>query len=119
MPITATTDDIRLELALLSSRVAALEQMLGKNGDVHAAPEDLAGFMAKVREITRELFPGPCHFTSEFDPEHPEDRYVVVHVEPSGDPKEIVDRECLWHERIWQLWDDLTVGILRLSVVPR
>jgi hypothetical protein len=119
MSIAATINDVRLELAMLSSRVEALERQVRQNGLAeYTAPFDLASIEPEVRRITHELFPGPCEFTHEFDPEYPEDRYVVVNVEATGEPKEIVDRECLWHERVWQLSEDWPVGILRLSVVP-
>ena len=79
---------------------------------------DLARVMNDVQKITQELFPGKCDFTNEFDPEYPDDRYVVVNVEASGEPKELVDRSCRWSERIRQLSPNL-FGKLRLSIVPR
>jgi hypothetical protein len=118
MSTITDTNDIRHQLTMLSSRVEALERRLGQNGSAALAPFDLASVMPEVRAITQELFPGPCEFTHEFDPEYPEDRYVVVNVESSGEFKEILDRECCWHDRIRQLWPDLW-DKLRLSVVPR
>ena len=117
MSTTSSTDEIRHELALLTSRVAAVEARLAGN-EAAGPPFDLAIVIAEVRAITQELFPGKCEFTSEFDPEYPDDRYVVVNVEASGELKEIVDRECRWHERIRQRWPNLW-DTLRLLVVPR
>lgn len=79
---------------------------------------NLASVMDDVRRITNELFPGKCEFTNEFDPEYPQDCYVVVNVEARGEPKQIVDRSCQWSERLRQLSPNL-FGKLRLSIVPR
>ncbi len=114
MSVTTEADEIRQELAVLSRRIAAIESRLGENGNLLALD---AGHMAKVREITARLFPGKCDFTSEFDPEYPDDRYVVVNVEAKGDAPDIVDRTCQWHERIRTLSRELP-GKLRLSVAP-
>lgn len=116
---TTAVDEIRRELNVLSSRVEAVEARLAQNGDAQArSPELPPDLLDQVREITQEIFPGKCEFTSEFDPEYPEDRYVVVNVEATGDIKEIVDRECVWDQRVRQLRPDLW-DTLRLSVVPR
>jgi hypothetical protein len=113
-----TLDDIAQELTVLSNRLDAVESRLTTvNGSDVAATFDLANVMADVREITQDLFPGKCEFTSEFDPEYPDDRYVVVNVEATGDPKEIVDRCSQWHRRIRKLSSGLFRN-LRLSVVP-
>jgi hypothetical protein len=118
MSTTTDTNDIRHEITMLASRVEAVERRLAQNGAAPPATFDLATVMADVRQITQELFPGPCEFTNECDPEYPDDRYVVVNVEATGSPKEIVDRSCLWHEHIRQLSTDLS-DFLRLSIVPR
>ncbi len=115
---TIAVDEIRRELNVLSSRVDAVEARLAQNGDAQArSPELPPGLLDQVREITQEIFPGKWEFTSEFDPEYPEDRYVVVHVEATGDPRDIVDRCSQWHKRIQELSSDLFRN-LRLSVVP-
>jgi hypothetical protein len=118
MSTTMSTDDLCFGLALLSRRVEVLEVRLGVNGIAASAPFDLAGIADKIREITQELFPGPCKLTHKFDPEYPEDGYVVVKAEATGDIKEIVDREEVWDRRVRQLWPDLW-DTLRLLVVPR
>jgi hypothetical protein len=113
-----STDDLRLGLSILSSRVDDLERRLAKNDADTTAPYDMAAVMPEVLRITQELFPGPCELTHESDPEYPKDRYVVVNVEAAGDFKEILDRECVWHGRIRQLRADLWDKLI-LSVVPR
>jgi hypothetical protein len=118
MSTTTNIDDIRQELNVLTSRVEAVESRLAQNGTALPSAFDLAGVMDEVRAVTQELFPGKCEFTSEFDPEYPDDRYVVVNVEATGEPREIVDRCCKWHERVRQLWPELW-DTLRLFVVPR
>jgi hypothetical protein len=115
---SAETGDIRHEVTMLASRIEAVERRLACNGAGAAAAFDLANVMTDVRDITQQLFPGKFEFTSEFDPEYPLDRYVVVNVEATGNPHEIVDRSCRWHERIRQLSADLS-DYLRLFIVPR
>jgi hypothetical protein len=116
MNTVAEMSDIREEITKLGSRLEAVEARLGSNGTV-VPTADLADVLAQVRQITQEIFPGACTFTSECDPEHPDDRYVVVNVEATGDPKEIVDRGCVWDQRIRQLRLDLW-DTLRLVVLP-
>jgi hypothetical protein len=120
MSTILTSDDFRQELHVLTRRVEALERRFGQNGNTAPVdmPFEVAGIMAEVRSIAQELFPGKCEFTTECDPEYPDDRYVVVNVEANGSPKEIVDRELVWDQRIRQLWPHLWDKLV-LSVVPR
>ena len=118
MSTTADPNDIREELNILASRVDAVERRLARNGSDAAAAFDLASIMEDVRQITQELFPGKCEFTSECDPEYPEDRYVVVNVEASGELKEIAERGCVWDERVRELSESLFRN-LRLLIAPR
>jgi hypothetical protein len=117
MSATMSADDVRVGLAILSRRVEVLERILGQDADTLSEPSELA-VIEDVRRITQELFPGKCEFTSEFDPEFPSDRYVVVNVEASGDLKEIAERGCIWDERIRGLSENL-FGVVRLSIIPR
>ena len=66
--------------------------------------------------ITTDLFSGEPTVLTECDPESPEDWYVVFRVRASGDAGDILDRECLWHQRIAELGDSF-IGKLRLSIV--
>jgi len=119
MSTVTDPDDVRHELAALAGRVEAVERRLGvARAEATALPFDLAAIMSDVQQITQELFPGPCKFTSEFDPEYPEDRYVVVRVAATGDPSEIVDRSLAWDERVRRLRPDLW-DALRLMVIPQ
>jgi hypothetical protein len=117
MSTIADSDDIRHEITLLADRIGTVESRL-QNEVALPATLETATLMVQVRRITQDLFPGMCEFTNEFDPENPDDRYVVVNVEATGDPKEIVDRSCAWHLRIRKLSTDLS-DMLRLSIVPR
>lgn len=78
---------------------------------------DFTNIRDKVEAITQEMFPGKCEFTHEFDPEYPDDRYVVVNVEAHGAPKVLVDLNCQWHERIRQSFPKITRE-LRLLIMP-
>jgi hypothetical protein len=119
MSTTANLEDFRHELSVLTKRVESVEAQLARNGNRALPPLELApDILAKVRAITQEIFPGKCEFTSELDPEYPEDRYVVVNVEATGEVQEIVDRGEVWHDRIRQVWPELW-DTLRLSIDPR
>jgi hypothetical protein len=115
MSTTTESSELRRALTHLTQRLEAIEARL--NGAAMPESIDLPGRLADVSQITRELFPGKCEFTSEFDPEYPDDRYVVVSVEATGDPRNIVDRSCEWHQRVRNLSADLERR-LRLAVVP-
>jgi hypothetical protein len=117
MSTTTDSDEIRRELSVLAQRVDAIESRLSENGADVFETADLSSRMADVREVTQRLFPGKCEFTSEFDPEYPDDRYVVVNVESSGNSQDIVDRTCEWHAQVRRLTGE-PQGKLRLSVVP-
>jgi len=97
---------------------ANLASQLRQSLDGPSQEFDFSSVIDDVRRITHELFPGKFEFTHEFDPEYPDDRYVVINVEASGEPKSLVDLSCRWSERIRQLSPDL-FGKLRLSIVPR
>src|SRR5687768_13503122 len=97
MSTTTDTDELRRELTVLARRVDAIESRLSENGATVSETADLSSRIADVREVTQRLFPGKCEFTSEFDPEYLDERYVVVNVESSGNPQDIVDRTCEWH----------------------
>ena len=68
-------------------------------------------------EATRKLFPGELEVTTEFDPEHPEQNFTVVHVSAEGEIDSIVDRELQWVALLNQLAPGMP-GI-RLSIDPR
>ena len=114
MSTTSGKNAFHGELTALVTRLDSTQSRFEKGIDA-GLPRDLEGAIALV---TAELFPGKCHYTTEFDHENPDDRYVVVNVEASGDPKEIVEQSARWHERVRQLSADLS-GALRLSIVPR
>ena len=107
-----------ITLESLAQRVDALEQRMATGVRSGSSTADLSALMSDVRSITEELFPGPFSYDDEFDPEYPEDTYVVINVESTGDMREVIRRECKWHERIRALAPDL-FGKLRLSISPR
>jgi hypothetical protein len=105
-------------LSLPQSERADLAYRLLRSVERQSEEFNLSKVIDDVRKITQEIFPGKCEFTHECDPEYPEDRYVVVNVEAKGEPKELVDRSCLWDERISQL-PGYVFGQLRLLIVPQ
>jgi hypothetical protein len=105
-------------LESLAQRVDALEQRLAARVRLGPSASGLSVWMSDVRQITEELFPGPFSCSGESDPEYPDDTYVVISVESTGDIREAVRRQCEWHERVRALSPDL-FGKLRLSISPR
>ncbi|MEO8498263.1 MAG: hypothetical protein ABI614_24635 [Planctomycetota bacterium] len=105
-------------LESLAQRVDALEQRLAAVDRSASSKPDLSAVMVDVIQISQELFPGPFSSSDDSDPEFPDDTYVVVSVESTGDMQDIVRRRAEWHERIRALAPGL-FGKLRLSISPR
>jgi hypothetical protein len=105
-------------LSLPQSERTELAFRLLRSVDAPNDEFDLLSVIDEVRKITQELFPGKCEFSHEFDPEYPDDRYIVVDVEAKGEPRELVDRSCEWHKRIEAAAPN-SFGHLRLSIMPR
>ena len=107
-----------ITLESLAPRGDALEQPSARVVPRGTLTAGLSAWMPDVKRITEELFPGPFSCNDEFDPEYPDDTYVVISVESTGDIREAVRRQCEWHERVRALSPDL-FGKLRLSISPR
>jgi hypothetical protein len=105
-------------LESLAQRVDVLEQRLATGVRLGSPASNLPALMTDVRQITEGLFPGSFSCNEESDPEYPDDTYVVISVESTGDIREVVRRRREWHERIRALSPDL-FGKLRLSISPR
>lgn len=114
--LVAENQLIRRTLSGLESRLSSIESHLQNNRP--ADRFDFTKLRAKVSEITHDIFPGKCEFTVECDPEYPDDTYIVVNVEATGDPKEIILLSERWHARVQELSDECFDNI-RLSIVPR
>jgi hypothetical protein len=70
--------------------------------------------VAKVVEMTCELFGGDVSLYESFYPEHPTDRYPVISVTTRLSPKEAVRTESVWIHRIMEIapdWKDLCLGV--------
>ena len=73
--------------------------------------------LTDVITVTTEIFAEPVSVKEDFDPEHPEHRYVVFVVSVAGDAAELLGKERLWLERTSQAavdWQDF-----RLSLRPQ
>ncbi len=116
--VLAEPEDLREGLVLLQQRVDALEKRVAAEARPGLSMSSLTALIPDVQRITQELFPGPFSWGDESDPEFPDDTYVVVNVEATGDIEDVVRRRCQWHERVRALSADL-FGKLRLSIIPR
>jgi hypothetical protein len=105
-------------LESLTQRVDALERRLAGVDSPASSKPEVSAVMASVKRISQELFPGPYSCSDESDPEFPDDTYVVISVESTGDLQDVVRRRVEWHERIRDLAPGL-FGKLRLSISPR
>jgi hypothetical protein len=86
------------------------------NGDIQAAASSVGDLnatlhsvgvsatqMQQIEAMTRSLFPGPVRIESVVDPEFPDDRRTVVEVHAHGEFREIIERELLWHDKLWEI----------------
>ncbi len=73
---------------------------------------------SEILRLTGELFPGDVTVDRMSDPEFPRESWVVLTVEATGEPREIIRRQCEWHERVAREFPGRFPG-LRLSVCPR
>lgn|SRR5487761_1834629 len=71
----------------------------------------------KVVEITRQIFPGSVSIEPSHDPEYPQDEFIVLTVEPSGEIDELLERECQWIQRVADIMPGL--GAFRLAIHPK
>ncbi|MEK6259702.1 MAG: hypothetical protein AABP62_13880 [Planctomycetota bacterium] len=73
---------------------------------------------SEVLRLTEQMFSGAVSVERMSDPESPRESWVVLTVEASGEPQEIVRRQCEWHERVAREFPGQFPG-LRLSICPR
>ena len=78
----------------------------------------LAAGLAELEGISQRLFPGPLGVVLEHDPEWPDAPMITFSVHATGDCREIIDRECQWHEAVRVNLPDALPHV-RLSIDPR
>jgi hypothetical protein len=64
------------------------------------------------------LFPGGVSVEVLNDPESPCETFIVLNVEAHGEAKELIARQCQWHERVAASARS-EAGSYRLSIDPR
>ncbi|HVC93313.1 MAG TPA: hypothetical protein VND64_06455 [Pirellulales bacterium] len=114
----ASVVELEHQLRELRQKVESLAAV-GESPNGFAYPQ--GPFTDRLRQIllvTRDLFPGPVRVELQDDPEVVVEPYVVFTVEAEGDPKEIVRRRCVWHERLRCILSNLDEDI-GLSINPR
>lgn len=74
--------------------------------------------LAHVVRLTEQLFPGGVSVEVLSDPESPSETFIVLNVEAHGDPQELLERQCQWHERVAAL-ASAAAGGYRLSINPQ
>jgi hypothetical protein len=81
-------------------------------------PDDAPHTLAQVVQLTEQLFPGAVSVEVLNDPESPCETFIVLNVETHGEPQELIERQCEWHERVAAL-ANAEAGSYRLSIDPR
>lgn len=107
-PQAGASVDLIAELARLQKENAALRETLQSQG---FEPK-----LADVLSITHELFPGRVGIELMFDPEEPEEHFVVVTVSVASDATDVIKRQLDWHHRVAETSPGDS-GPLRLSIV--
>lgn len=77
---------------------------------------------SEVLRLTEQMFSGAVSVERMSDPESPRENWVVLTVEATGEPQEIVRRQCEWHERVAREFPGQFPGQfpgLRLSICPQ
>lgn len=108
-----------LRIASLELEVAELRARLDRNSShaPEARPYRQDPRLLDLCSLTQELFGCIPSFESAVDPDEPDFPFVVVTVDWSGDPRELIQRRIQWHERVRGLAAGDS-GKLRLSVMP-
>ena len=74
--------------------------------------------LTEVVRMTQELFSSTVAVEVMSDPEVPGESWTILTVEPTGDPKDLVQRRSEWHQRLVRQFRDQFQD-LRLSICPR
>lgn len=100
------------------------------NGDSQAAAAPGAGLsenplslsasataIQQIEAMTRSLFPGPVSYEYSFNPEDPDDEYVIFDVVAKGEFKDYRDTVFQWHDEVRKIVPG-SGGEFSLSVTP-
>jgi hypothetical protein len=72
----------------------------------------------EIMDLIQQVFPGPVVAETGYDPEWPEDKYIIFLVEDDGDFKESIRREIECNRQILDLLPECPRAV-GLSVTPR
>lgn len=125
--MSATMNSLGIDRLDIDERLGLVREILtsignGSNApapaiDLQEARQHALSTLTEVIAVTSEVFAGPVTVKEDFDPEHPEHRYVVFVVSAEGNATELLAKERLWLERTSQAaadWQDF-----RLSLRPQ
>lgn len=70
-----------------------------------------------VRQFTLTMFPGNVSAEWDFDPECPQDRFLVIHAAATGELNELIDRQRQWQREVLRLAPQ-AMNLVRLSLTP-
>ena len=99
-----------------------VESLVGRQASLAASelqtPDDAPRTLTEVVQLTEQLFPGAVSVELLTDPESPAETFIVLNVEAHGDAKELIERQCQWHERVAAL-ASAAASSYRLSIDPQ
>lgn len=76
------------------------------------------GSLAEILQVTKDIFGGLVEVENGFDPDFPDEQWLVIIVENEGTTREILDREMDWHQRVLKVNPDYTSHV-RLCIFPK
>jgi hypothetical protein len=103
----------RLHGQLLEDLSATPQAIRSNNG---SANDELS---QQLLAMTADTFPsGALEISLEFDPEEPDEKYLVFTVEATGETRELLDRRHRWHLAVADVVGEDAIKF-RLSIYPR
>lgn len=73
--------------------------------------------LQQIEAMTRSLFPGPVTYEYSFNPEEPDDEYVIFDVVAKGEFKDYSETVFQWHDEVRKIVPG-SGGEFSLSVTP-
>ena len=71
----------------------------------------------QVIDVSADLFPGPLKAYWEADPDLPNEQFLVVTVQASGQPRQLVARRREWHRRVSKSLPDTNIRLCLTSTI--
>lgn len=121
--LESQVENLRLQL---NSLAATVRQLTSKG--IKRTRESVSDFQkpaARIAQLalnelktrTESMFGGEVTIEKEYDLDDQEAEYIVFCVSVQGEPKELVEKRCEWHQQVRELYPD-SFASMRLLLVP-